>query len=250
MGKPYSITETTTGAGGFAPAPSPSRPSSAGDAWHFLATFVRHPRTIGAVAPSSRRLAAAMLAAADLESAKVVVELGAGTGAITGPIRRRIGPHATFISMELNPGAVDRLRRRFRGIHVICDSAENLRLHLDLLGLQNADCIISSLPWSSMDAEVQRRVLGVDRRLAAARRIVQHDGLPPCQRLRGRQAFPLGTRPAFRPDRVEQGRLGQHPAGVRLSRLEDLAGFHLGVACGPRDGKESMDEFCSGKGRR
>ena len=159
MGKPYSITETTTGAGGFAPAPGPGRPSSAGDAWHFLATFVRHPRTIGAVAPSSRRLAAAMLAAADLESAKVVVELGAGTGAITGPIRRRIGPHATFISMELNPGAVDRLRRRFRGIHVICDSAENLRLHLDLLGLQNADCIISSLPWSSMDAEVQRRVL-------------------------------------------------------------------------------------------
>ncbi len=159
MGKPYSITETTTGAAGFAPAASPSRPSLAGDAWHFLSTFARHPRTIGAVAPSSRRLASAMLAAADLQSAGVVVELGAGTGAITGPIRERIGPHASFISMELNPGAVDRLSRRFRGIHVICDSAENLRLHLDILGIQNADCIISSLPWSSMNTDLQGRIL-------------------------------------------------------------------------------------------
>jgi phospholipid N-methyltransferase len=118
-----------------------------------------HPKTIGAVAPSSRKLAEAMAPSAELQSARVVVELGAGTGAITGLIRERLRPDATFITLEMNPSAVDRLHRRFRGLHIICDSAENLRLHLDLLGHRHADCIISSLPWSSMDGDVQGRVL-------------------------------------------------------------------------------------------
>jgi phospholipid N-methyltransferase len=159
MGKSYSITETPTGAAGFSSVARRATPSFAGDAWHFLSTFARHPKTIGAVAPSSRRLAEAMAPALDLQSARVVVELGAGTGAITGLIRERIRLDATFLSVEMNPAAVDRLRRRFRGLHVICDSAENLRLHLDRLGHRHADCIVSSLPWSSMNADLQGRVL-------------------------------------------------------------------------------------------
>src|ERR1035438_3155191 len=159
MGKSYSITETDAGAADFTSVARRNRPSSAGDAWHFISAFVRHPKMIGAVAPSSRRLAGAMISAVDLRTAGVVVELGSGTGAITGPIRAGMGPHATFISMELDPGAVDRLTRRFRGLHVICDSAEFLRLHLDRLGHRHADCIISSLPWCSMDMDLQDRVL-------------------------------------------------------------------------------------------
>ena len=159
MGKPFAITDDPSDAAGFAPAAGGDRPTLAGDAWHFLSNFLRHPRTIGAVAPSSRKLAEAMLPPVDFRAAKVVVELGAGTGAITGMIQERMGPGATLVAVELNPGAVERLRRRFQGIRVICDSAENLPQHLELLGHGPADCVISSLPWSSMTAALQVRLL-------------------------------------------------------------------------------------------
>jgi phospholipid N-methyltransferase len=159
MDKSYSMTESPSGTAGFGRVGGQRRPSSAGDAWHFVSTFVLHPKITGAVAPSSRKLAEAMISGADLQNANLVIELGAGTGAITELIRERMKPNATLISLEMNSSAVDRLRRRFRGLHVICDSAENLRLHLDFLGHRHADCIISSLPWVSMGTDLQGRLL-------------------------------------------------------------------------------------------
>jgi phospholipid N-methyltransferase len=159
MGKPYLITENPTEAAGFEAAPGSGHPSLAGDAWHFVSNFVRNPRTIGAVAPSSRKLAEAMLPPVDLRTAKVVVEVGAGTGAITGRIMEAIAPDAALIAIELNPDAVERLRRRFPRIHAICDSVEHLPQHLDLLGHGQADSIVSSLPWSTMTTDLQRRLL-------------------------------------------------------------------------------------------
>lgn len=50
----------------------------------FLRTLVREPLSVGAVAPSSRRLADHM--AADIVPGSRVIELGAGTGAVTRAI--------------------------------------------------------------------------------------------------------------------------------------------------------------------
>ena len=46
----------------------------------FLREYIKTPNTIGAIAPSSRRLAAAMTDAIDFGRARCIVEYGAGTG--------------------------------------------------------------------------------------------------------------------------------------------------------------------------
>ena len=66
--------------------------------WHdhrlFLSHFRKSPRTVGAIAPSSQRLARAMLDGLTLEPGSRVVELGPGTGAIKREIARRLPPGA------------------------------------------------------------------------------------------------------------------------------------------------------------
>jgi len=49
----------------------------------FLRSFFAHPRHVGAVLPTSRRTVRETLDLADLSSARLVVELGAGTGVYT-----------------------------------------------------------------------------------------------------------------------------------------------------------------------
>lgn len=141
------------------PAWKPSCGSAVRDVWLFLSTFIRRPNSFGAVAPSSRGLAEVMLPPSGLGSASVVVELGAGTGAITRLIQEQAPPGATVVSFELDRAAASRLQARFRRVKVVCDSAENLRHHLRRLGHTRVDCIISSLPWRSMRRQVRRRIL-------------------------------------------------------------------------------------------
>ena len=47
--------------------------------WQFLREYISAPDTIGAIAPSSRHLAAAMTASIDFDKARCIVEYGAGT---------------------------------------------------------------------------------------------------------------------------------------------------------------------------
>ena len=69
----------------------------------FLGQFITHPTSIGAIWPSSPALAAAMLESLPLESARVVVELGPGTGSFTEFILPRIGPDGAYLAVEKNP---------------------------------------------------------------------------------------------------------------------------------------------------
>jgi phospholipid N-methyltransferase len=156
MGKADVIPEPQPG---IAPLADPDgEPSLIGDYWHFISAFVRRPTTIGAVAPSSRALAESMCPG-ELEQAHVAVELGAGTGAVTRIIRRHLDRDASLIVLEMHAGAAARLQRHFHDLHVIEDTAENLRQHLDRLGHRHADCIVSGLPWSSMSGDLQDRLL-------------------------------------------------------------------------------------------
>src|SRR3954467_1365757 len=92
--------------------------------------FLRHPTRTGAVAPSSRRLAAAMVAGIGVERADHVVELGPGTGVFTEALLARLKPGARLTAIELNPRLADDLARRFTGVEVVIGSAEDLTRHV------------------------------------------------------------------------------------------------------------------------
>ncbi|MBI4499319.1 MAG: methyltransferase domain-containing protein [Chloroflexi bacterium] len=138
----------------------------------FLQAYLRNWRTIGAVTPSSHYLARRMLDLIDPARAMLVVELGAGTGAITGPLLRHLSPQARVLAVEIYPPFAEHLRRRFPDdrLEVIEGSAEALPQYLAERGLPSAAYVVSSIPFSTLPAGVGRAIV------AAAYRILEPGG--------------------------------------------------------------------------
>ena len=125
----------------------------------FFQAFMREPASVGALSPSSRALAVAMIEGFDLRHAGMVVELGAGTGAFTGLILERMGKDTKFFAIELDPIHARGLKRRFAGLNVYNDSAERMTEYLALQQSQRADYIVSGLPWANIPLDAQERIL-------------------------------------------------------------------------------------------
>ena len=109
----------------------------------FLGTLVREPLVVGAVAPSSRRLAGHMVA--DIVPGSRVIELGAGTGAVTRAILESGVSAADLLVIEQNEAFSEMLRKRFPGIGVITGNALGLNRHAGALP-GPADFVVSGLP--------------------------------------------------------------------------------------------------------
>ncbi len=124
-----------------------------------LRALLKSPRTTGAVAPSSRWLAARMVEGMRLRSAGCIVEVGAGTGSFTPGILRAKPPHGRLIVVELNPVLARRLRARFRRADVIRGSVANLRRFLSARGCRGADAVVSGLPWTTFPRAMQEKLL-------------------------------------------------------------------------------------------
>jgi phospholipid N-methyltransferase len=130
------------------------------DRLKFLKAFFANPRQVGAILPTSRWAVRDMLDLGDVPNAKLVVELGAGTGVQTGELLARLGPEAELIAVEIDAKLAELLAGRYRDprLHVVCDSAENLSEHLD--GRQ-ADIVVSALPYTSFAPALRQRILDV-----------------------------------------------------------------------------------------
>jgi len=128
-------------------------------AWTFVREYLRAPRTIGAVAPSSRGLAELIVDLAGVAQADVIVEYGPGTGAFTQRILEVKRPEAKLVAVEFHPTMAAQLRRRFPQVDVVEDSVANLGRILAERGLKQADSIVSGLPWAAFDSGLRDRLL-------------------------------------------------------------------------------------------
>jgi phospholipid N-methyltransferase len=141
-------------AGKYAPAVA----SPLAERLAFLGAFLRKPHVVGAIAPSSQALALAMIDGLDLKRAKLVVELGPGTGAFTKVILERLGRQTEFISLELDQVSARRLRQHFPGVAFHNDSAENLHHYVARSRSKQADIVVSGLPWTILPRPVHDRI--------------------------------------------------------------------------------------------
>ncbi|MFM9957433.1 MAG: class I SAM-dependent methyltransferase [Phycisphaerales bacterium] len=141
------------------------RPNVVDDPAHhasFLRQFLKSPGTVGAVAPSSPRLAARMMAAVDFSKAGVVLEYGPGTGAFTGAILERLRPGAKFVAVELSPSYSEILAKRFPAARIVNDSVANIEAICRAEGIPErggVDVVLSGLPWASFSDELQDEIL-------------------------------------------------------------------------------------------
>jgi phosphatidylethanolamine/phosphatidyl-N-methylethanolamine N-methyltransferase len=124
-----------------------------------LGRFVRSPRTVGAVAPSSRALAAEMVRDLDLSGKATVVELGPGTGVITRAIAAKLGPEAHAIAVDIEPEFVAAIGKRYPRIEAVCASAADLAALLRERNVFPADHILSGLPFASLPADITTSIL-------------------------------------------------------------------------------------------
>ena len=159
MSAPVSESATTP-----QPAPSavglPPAPDRTGnDAGTFLREFLRAPTRIGAVAPSSRRLAEALTAPVPERGDPVVVELGPGTGSCTGVIQNRLAGRGRHLAIELSPTLANLIAGRHPAVEVITGNATECRSLMAERGATAADVVVSGLPWASFPHDLQHGAL-------------------------------------------------------------------------------------------
>ena len=95
------------------PNPPPSVSPRGPDWWLMMKKFWQKGRSIASFAPSSRFMARKIVGGIDFDSARCIVELGAGTGPITAELVRRVQPHTKLLVIELDPDLCARLKARF-----------------------------------------------------------------------------------------------------------------------------------------
>ena len=126
----------------------------------FLRGFLRHPREVASVVPSSRFVEQRIVKLAGVSAASSIVELGPGTGGTTRAILRAMPKDARLLSFEINPVFYGLLRRiqdpRFT-VHL--GSAEGLKEALTRYGMPAPEAIISGIPFSTMSGAMSHRVL-------------------------------------------------------------------------------------------
>lgn len=125
---------------------------------HFLSAWVRNPLQMGAILPSSGELARSMAAQLG-DCSGLVVELGAGTGAVTSALLATGIPSERLIVVERNHELAKQLTVRFPKLAVFSGDAGRLK---KLIGEQltlPVDTIVSSLPLLSMRGVTRTRAL-------------------------------------------------------------------------------------------
>ena len=156
------------------PAPLPIKKHSMRENLLFVGKFLRHGVHIASVWPSSAALSRATIGRIDWDRAQVIVELGAGTGAITEQIVRRLRAHTTLIAIERDGDFVEVLRRRFGGhknVEIVQADAADLDRLLEARGIGQVDAFVSGLPTPSLPAAAR------DRMLASVNRFLVEGGI-------------------------------------------------------------------------
>ncbi len=131
-----------------------------GEGLRFFGLWLKDPFRIGAVAPSSRALARAMVAPVDRANPGAVVELGGGTGAFTRQLLASGVPPEKLLVLEKTPELHAVLVEKFPQLRVVLGDAADIARHAQEAGLGPVKAVVSGLPLIGMPAEVQERIVG------------------------------------------------------------------------------------------
>src|SRR5689334_10385547 len=113
----------------------------------FAREIIASPRLVGAALPSSKVLARVMAKQVPLDS-QHVLELGAGTGAVTRELLRRIMPEKLTI-IERSPAFITFLHQHFSSVNIIEGDASYASQFVKYSS-DKVDVIVSSLPLRSL----------------------------------------------------------------------------------------------------
>ena len=127
----------------------------------FLGKFLKQGTAIASLAPSSPWLSRATVRNIDWTAARVIVELGAGTGPITRVLAAKALPGCRVVVLERDPDFCRLLQERFAGptgLDVVEGDVRDLAAILADRGIGQTDYIVSGLPVPSFPRDLQQAV--------------------------------------------------------------------------------------------
>jgi phosphatidylethanolamine/phosphatidyl-N-methylethanolamine N-methyltransferase len=124
----------------------------------FLKQYLQKPFGIGAITPSSKRLAQLMVGSLELQPHDVVVELGPGTGVFTRELLEQGVDPDKLILVEFNADFAKFLRGEFPGVRVVEGDAGELPKLLGVLGQGKIKRVVSGIPLRSLRPEHRKQI--------------------------------------------------------------------------------------------
>jgi phospholipid N-methyltransferase len=141
------------------PDPASSRNPAVG--WTFFRQWLKNPREVAAISPSSKQLARQMVHQLPRHCRRVI-ELGGGTGVLTRAVLDHGIQPEDLLVLELNEELHQHLHREFPGVHAVCGDAMHLREIARGHGFADAaraDAIVSGLGLLTMPPMSQQLIL-------------------------------------------------------------------------------------------
>lgn len=137
----------------------------------FLKEYVAHPSTVGALVPSSGALAQALCEPfRRFQKPAKILEVGAGTGAVTRRLGALLGERDELDICEIQPRFADILRRNVLSRPEFADGVRSGRVRLlvqpvqEIANENHYDFIISGLPLTAFDLQLVEEVFDSFRR--------------------------------------------------------------------------------------
>lgn len=155
----------------------------------FLKEIAANPSAMGAACPSSKRLTEYIANQVPVQS-KTILELGAGTGAVTAALLDHGIQHQQLIVIERSASLAQHLREQFPQVLTIQGDAAHLTDFLPAERLP-ADVVVSSLPLRSLPNDLVKEIgIQLEKILKPGALFIQYTyGLhrkptPPCAKLK------------------------------------------------------------------
>jgi phospholipid N-methyltransferase len=136
-----------------------AEPSSLQDYWLYLRSFVTQGANIASLVPSSYWTAQSMLKNIAFEKCNIVMELGAGTGAVTASLLQAAQGKCRAIIVEREPAFCERLAERFPGAEIVEGDALKFPSILHRLGIDRVDHFVSTLPINWLPPNQRTKLL-------------------------------------------------------------------------------------------
>jgi len=127
----------------------------------FFRGFLKSPKEVGSIIPSSRFLERRIVRSAGIGEACTIVELGPGTGGTTRALLRAMRPDATLLAIEINSRFAEHLERELPDprLRVYRGSAADISPALQESGLPAPDVVLSGIPFSTMPRPLGTAIL-------------------------------------------------------------------------------------------
>ncbi len=126
----------------------------------FIRESIRNLKTVGTITKSSPALCKGAAKEVNYDTARTIVELGAGDGVITKHILKGMAADARLMVFEVNEPFCDQLREiKDDRLVVVQDGAEKLGHYLKKHNFDELDAVVSAIPFVIFSDEEAERII-------------------------------------------------------------------------------------------